>query len=164
METKAAKDLEKELLFSQPHISDEWPAAREEAEAFCEDYKAFLNNAKTEREAAAEIEKRLVAAGYRPFGHMAKTALKPGDKVYYNNRGKAILAATIGTRSLEEGAHFMIAHIDSPRLDLKPTIMVVSANISGAPRRFPCMGWCTSAAAKRWNSAWAKRRETLCSA
>ena len=43
METKAAKDLEKELLFSQPHISDEWPAAREEAEAFCEDYKAFLN-------------------------------------------------------------------------------------------------------------------------
>ena len=68
METKAAKDLEKELLFSQPHISDEWPAAREEAEAFCEDYKAFLNNAKTEREAAAEIEKRLVAAGYRPFG------------------------------------------------------------------------------------------------
>ena len=81
METKAAKDLEKELLFSQPHISDEWPAAREEAEAFCEDYKAFLNNAKTEREAAAEIEKRLVAAGYRPFGHMAKTALKPGDKV-----------------------------------------------------------------------------------
>ena len=137
METKAAKDLEKELLFSQPHISDEWPAAREEAEAFCEDYKAFLNNAKTEREAAAEIEKRLVAAGYRPFGHMAKTALKPGDKVYYNNRAFHCL---------------------------KPTIMVVSANISGAPRRFPCMGWCTSAAAKRWNSAWAKRRETLCSA
>ena len=111
METKAAKDLEKELLFSQPHISDEWPAAREEAEAFCEDYKAFLNNAKTEREAAAEIEKRLVAAGYRPFGHMAKTALKPGDKVYYNNRGKAILAATIGTRSLEEGAHLSLIHI-----------------------------------------------------
>ena len=63
METKAAKDLEKELLFSQPHISDEWPAAREEAEAFCEDYKAFLNNAKTEREAAAEKEKRGVGTG-----------------------------------------------------------------------------------------------------
>ena len=130
METKAAKDLEKELLFSQPHISDEWPAAREEAEAFCEDYKAFLNNAKTEREAAAEIEKRLVAAGYRPFGHMAKTALKPGDKVYYNNRGKAILAATIGTRSLEEGAHFMIAHIDSPRLDLKPNPLYEEGGLS----------------------------------
>ena len=81
METKAAKDLEKELLFSQPHISDEWPAAREEAEAFCEDYKAFLNNAKTEREAAAEIEKRLVAAGYRPFGHMAKSAWRMASSV-----------------------------------------------------------------------------------
>lgn len=105
-------------------------AAREEAEAFCEDYKAFLDKAKTEREAAAEIEKRLVAAGYRPFDHMEKTELKPGEKVYYNNRGKAILAATIGTRSLEEGAHFMIAHIDSPRLDLKPNPLYEDGGLS----------------------------------
>ena len=48
MEQKTAKELEEELLFSQPHISDGWPAAREEAEAFCEDYKAFLDKAKTE--------------------------------------------------------------------------------------------------------------------
>ena len=61
---------------------------------------------------------------------MAKTALKPGDKVYYNNRGKAILAATIGTRSLEEGAHFMIAHIDSPRLDLKPNPLYEDGGLS----------------------------------
>lgn len=130
MEQKTAKELEEELLFSQPHISDGWPAAREEAEAFCEDYKAFLDKAKTEREAAAEIEKRLVAAGYRPFDHMEKTELKPGEKVYYNNRGKAILAATIGTRSLEEGAHFMIAHIDSPRLDLKPNPLYEDGGLS----------------------------------
>ena len=135
MEQKTAKELEEELLFSQPHISDEWPDAREEAEAFCEDYKAFLDKAKTEREAAAEIEKRLVAAGYRPFNHMAKTVLKPGDKVYYNNRGKAILAATIGTRSLEEGAHFMIAHIDSPRLDLKPNPLYEDGGHAAFPAR-----------------------------
>ncbi len=46
MEQKTAKELEEELLFSQPYISDGWPAVREEAEAFCEDYKAFLDKAK----------------------------------------------------------------------------------------------------------------------
>ena len=32
----------------------------------------------------------------------------------------SVLAATIGTRSLEQGFHLNIAHIDSPRLDLRP--------------------------------------------
>ena len=47
-------------------------------------------------------------------------ALNAGDKVYLINRSKCVLAATIGERSMTEGFHLNIAHIDSPRLDLRP--------------------------------------------
>ena len=46
--------------------------------------------------------------------------LKPGDKVYYNNRGKSIMLAVIGSESLNWGANICAAHVDSPRMDLKP--------------------------------------------
>ena len=61
------KELQEKLTFTQPHIADEQPDAVAEAERFCVDYKAFLDAAKTEREAAAEVERRALAAGYRPM-------------------------------------------------------------------------------------------------
>ena len=54
------KELQEKLTFTQPHIADEQPDAVAEAERFCVDYKAFLDTAKTEREAAAEVERRAV--------------------------------------------------------------------------------------------------------
>ena len=57
--------------------------------------------------------------GYRPY--VRGMELKPGDKVYLNNRGKSVLLAHIGEQSLAEGVQIAAAHIDSPRLDLKPT-------------------------------------------
>ena len=45
--------------------------------------------------------------------------LKAGDKIYVNNRGKAIIAAVIGTAPITEGVRLCAAHIDSPRLDMK---------------------------------------------
>ena len=88
------------------------------AQDFCEGYKTFLDNAKTEREATAYSEKLLTAAGYQKF--VPGTSYAPGTKVYAINREKCVLAATIGTKNLEEGFHLNIAHIDSPRLDLRP--------------------------------------------
>lgn len=120
MSKTKGQELAEQLLFTQPHVADEAPEALEKAQEFCEDYKAFLDEAKTEREAVKAGVKRLEAAGYRPFDRLAKEAYKPGDKVYYNNRGKALIAATIGTRPVQDGVSLMIAHIDSPRLDLKP--------------------------------------------
>ena len=120
MSKTKGQELAEQLLFTQPHVADEAPEALEKAQEFCEDYKAFLDEAKTEREAVKAGVKRLEAAGYRPFDRLAKEAYKPGDKVYYNNRGKALIAATIGTRPVQEGVSLMIAHIDSPRWDLKP--------------------------------------------
>ena len=113
---KTTQEL-KELLYKNKTVADQQPDAIAEANAFCEGYKAFLNAAKTEREAAAYSEQLLKQAGYKPF--VPGMALNAGDKVYLINRSKCVLAATIGERSMAEGFHLNIAHIDSPRLDLK---------------------------------------------
>ena len=89
------KDLEKELFMGSPHIAKEAPAEREEASAFCEGYKAFLNAGKTERECVKAAVELLEKAGYREFD--PKASYKAGDKVYWNNRKKALAAATFGT-------------------------------------------------------------------
>ena len=114
---KTTQEL-KELLYKNKTVADQQPDAIAEANVFCEGYKAFLNAAKTEREAAAYSEQLLKEAGYKPF--VPGMALNAGDKVYLINRGKCVLAATIGERSMAEGFHLNIAHIDSPRLDLRP--------------------------------------------
>ncbi|MCC8192582.1 MAG: aminopeptidase [Ruminococcus sp.] len=84
---------------------------------FCEDYKKFLNVAKTEREAVKEAVRLAKANGFVEFDFDKK--LKPGDKVYKVNRDKAILLAVIGTDDISEGVRISAAHIDSPRVDLK---------------------------------------------
>ena len=114
----SGKDLEKELLWEAPHIAKEAPEQRAEADAFCEGYKKFLDASKTERECVKASVAMLKEAGYTEFDR-TKT-YGSGDKIFWNNRGKALAAATIGTLSLEEGLRLNAAHIDSPRLDLKP--------------------------------------------
>ncbi|WP_156136369.1 aminopeptidase [Candidatus Soleaferrea massiliensis] len=89
-----------------------------EADSFCEGYKAFLNEAKTEREAVTCAIRMLNAGGFEEFDRNKR--YEAGDRVYLNNRGKALVIATIGKRSLSEGVHLVAAHIDSPRIDLKP--------------------------------------------
>ena len=117
MENKTAKQLEKELLYTAKPAVDEESGVFAKAERFCEGYKAFLDAGKTEREAAALSVKMLEEAGYKPFE--AGRRYQAGEKVYYNNRGKCVLAATVGRAPLEAGIHMNMAHIDSPRLDLK---------------------------------------------
>lgn len=118
-EKSKGKELAEALTFTPPHIADARPDTAKAAAYFCEDYKVFLNAAKTEREAVGEVERRLLGAGYQPLQRVG-AAYKAGDKVYYNNRGKAILCATLGKQPLDAGVRLMVAHIDSPRLDLKP--------------------------------------------
>ena len=88
-----------------------------ECDAFCEDYKKFLDRAKTEREAAAVAVEMLKAKGYVEYVPGIK--LNPGDKIYKNNRDKAVVMAIIGTEPIRSGVRLCAAHIDSPRLDLK---------------------------------------------
>lgn len=119
-EKKSAAELLKEKLFYDRKNAAETLAADaiQAADAFCEDYKAFLNMSKTEREAVCYMVKKAEANGFVPFDHEKKYL--PGEKVYFNNRGKSIVLAVIGKKALSEGIRLSAAHIDSPRLDLKP--------------------------------------------
>ena len=87
------------------------------ADAYCEEYKGFLDNAKTERESVKEAIRLASNCGFKPLER--GMALKPGAKVYRNIGGKALLLAVIGKKPLSDGVNIAAAHIDSPRLDLK---------------------------------------------
>ena len=86
--------------------------------AYCEDYKKFLNASKTEREAVKNAIAAAKEKGFKEFSRNEK--YNPGDKVYFNNRGKTVAFAVIGKEDIENGINITAAHIDSPRLDLKP--------------------------------------------
>ena len=88
---------------------------------FCEGYKHYISVCKTERECVSETIAMVEKEGYRDLNDYIshQTPLKPGDKVYVNNYGKAIALFVIGKESLEKGMKILGAHIDSPRIDLK---------------------------------------------
>ena len=127
MENKEFKELKERLLSTKKNGYDR-PLDEAAMEAYCEGYKAFLNAGKTERLCAAETVRLAEARGYRPY--VRGMALSAGDKVYLSNRGKAVLLAHIGEKSLAEGAQIAAAHIDSPRLDLKPNPLYEEAELA----------------------------------
>lgn len=93
-------------------------AEREEVFAFNKNYAKFLTENKTEREFARAAIAELEAAGFKNITEYEK--LKKGDKVYVENRSRALMAAVIGEKDLKKGLKIVGSHIDSPRLDLKP--------------------------------------------
>ena len=115
------QELAEKLTWSVPNIGKDAPKQMEKARKFCEGYKKFLDEGKTERECVRYAVKLLEKNGYRPFE--AGASYQAGDKVYYVNRGKSLIATTFGRLPLEEGLRINGAHIDSPRLDLKPNPM-----------------------------------------
>ena len=89
--------------------------------AFNEGYKAFISANKTEREFVSASVELVKSHGFKDLDECFKsnTPLKPGDKVYANNRGKALDLFVIGRKPLSQGMNILGAHIDSPRLDIK---------------------------------------------
>ena len=87
----------------------------------CNDYKRFLTVSKTEREATKEIIRRAEENGYKNLEDYIKNnvEIRPGDKIYVNNKGKAVALFHIGEKPITEGMNILGAHIDSPRIDLK---------------------------------------------
>lgn len=113
------KELKEQLIYSPKNLG-EILSEEEIAKAyeFCEGYKIFLDEGKTEREVVDFTEKLLIENGFEKFDRTKKYVA--GDKVYYNNRGKALIISVIGTDDIENGVHIMASHIDAPRIDLKP--------------------------------------------
>ena len=127
-EKTPTQQLAEKLLYKPAYVTDKDADVKQKAHDFAEGYKKFLDNGKTEREVAAESEQMLKDAGYVEFD--PKKTYKPGDKVYFVQFKKAVVAATIGTRSFEDGFRLVIAHTDSPRLDLRPTPLYESDHLS----------------------------------
>ncbi len=112
------KELKEKLFYTKKSAYElEGEAGVAKAYEFARGYAEFIDHAKTEREAVAEGIKILEAHGFSAYEMGAK--VKAGDKLYYSNRGKCLLAFVIGSEPIENGIRISAAHVDSPRIDLK---------------------------------------------
>ena len=111
-------EIRDELFYRQKNGYDTMSTQqRIDMEDYCRGYMAFLNEARTEREAVKMAIEMVEAKGFVEYADGME--LKAGDKVYRNNRGKSLMLAVIGKHSLEKGVMIAGAHVDSPRIDLK---------------------------------------------
>ncbi len=101
---------------------------RTEMNDYCKRYAAFMDACKTEREATAWAIAAAEKNGFVAF--KPGMSVNPGDKIYYNCHGKAIALAVIGTESLANGANICAAHVDSPRMDVKPNPLYEDSEIA----------------------------------
>ncbi|MCF0229560.1 MAG: aminopeptidase [Parasporobacterium sp.] len=124
------KDNLKDKLFYKPgngydHLTE---AEEKKMNKYCEDYKDFLDHCKTERLCVNYCIELAEKKGFKEYKFGQE--IKAGDKFYYNNRGKMIMLAVVGTDSLEKGINLTAAHTDAPRLDLKPNPLYEEAEIA----------------------------------
>ena len=123
------EELRENLLSARKNgYCDLTDVQRSEMERYCKRYAAFMDACKTEREATAWAVAEAEKNGFKPFS--ANMDAKPGDKIYFNNRGKSIILAVVGTESLAKGANICAAHTDSPRMDLKPNPLYEDSEIA----------------------------------
>lgn len=118
-EKTAGQKLSEELFSKQESCFKSFKKATEkEIVGYVDGYIDFLNNAKTEREFVQKSVALLKKNGFSEF--VVGKNYKSGDKIYYINHNKGLFAAVIGKEPLDKGTNITAAHIDSPRLDLKP--------------------------------------------
>lgn len=129
-ELSAGQKLAEELTYVKKNAYE--TASAEEIQtmqSYCDGYMTFLDKCKTEREAVEESVRLAEKAGYTPY--ILGEKLNPGDKRYFNNRGKNFYLIRKGSRPLaEDGVRILAAHIDSPRLDLKQVPLYEDSNMA----------------------------------
>ena len=119
MEEKTQGQLLSEKLTYKNQSSFETKKTdKETVNAYCEGYKKFLDNGKTEREVVVESIELIKAKGYKEYKLGDKLVV--GGKYYLNNRNKSLFMFKLGTESIENGIRITASHIDSPRVDFKP--------------------------------------------
>lgn len=122
-EKTLGEELSEKLAYK---VDNAWnkigPEEKDRVFQYCEDYKAFLNYAKTEREAAEEIIRRAKEKGFVSLNEYIAKGQKPspGTRLYFENRGKSVILIVVGEQPLEKGINMIASHIDAPRIDLKP--------------------------------------------
>ena len=123
------KEFYKKLAYKSKNVYKEMsPDERREMMDLCDEYRGFLDSGKTERECVNVAIKMAEENGFVPFKSL--DSLKAGDRVYFVNRKKNLLLAVIGSGDIKEGVNIVGAHIDSPRLDLKPNPLYQSKEMA----------------------------------
>ncbi len=109
------------LLFERKFAHDSWDQkTKNSCFLFAKDYKEFLTSCKTERLCVKYAQKIAENNGFKELEHIGQIKQKGFNApVYSVNRGKAIILAKPGKCPLTAGLRLILAHIDSPRLDLK---------------------------------------------
>ena len=130
----------KKLTYNRKNVWDVLkPAETKKMESYSQTYMKFLDASKTEREAVDNVLKEIKSAGYVDI-HEAKNT----DKVFYNQHGKSLAIFRKGKKGLTAGLNIIVAHLDSPRLDLKqnpvtverPAAIAGRHSSPGPPRRY----------------------------
>ena len=118
-EKNVGKEMLEKLSYKKKNIFEEASSEKiKEIFDYAEGYKAYLDGAKTEREATDLTIKLAKQHGYTEYKLGDKLAV--GDKRYLNQHGKSIILIKVGSEDIEkEGIRILASHIDSPRLDLK---------------------------------------------
>jgi aspartyl aminopeptidase len=115
--------LGEKLLFD---IKNCWETVKSEEitelNQFARSYKDFLDKGKTERECISVCLSALKGRGFTDIEEFLEQdgRLRPGTKVYQNIRDKSLVFAIIGKEPVTSGINIVGAHVDSPRIDLKP--------------------------------------------
>lgn len=126
--SKTAKLKEKLMIKEASGVKELSKKEIKAADEFCKGYKKFLDSSPIEREAVRSSVELAKKAGFTKYDPEAE--YKAGDKVYCVNRGKAVALAVIGKSGVKKGARLAIAHIDSPRIDLKPNPLYEANNLA----------------------------------
>ena len=95
---------------------------------FCEGYRNFIDNSKTERLAVKSAVNLAKEYGFVDLNSVEQ--LKAGDKVYFVNREKSVYLAVIGKEDITNGINFVIAHLDAPRIDIKANPLYESGELA----------------------------------
>ncbi len=113
--SKSPAALKESLTYHRINAWDQISAKENESlEKYCTGYLQFLDEAKTEREAVDYILKAIVPGGYADLQTEAESG-----KYFFNHYGKSIALYRDGLNPVTDGLNIIVAHIDSPRLDLK---------------------------------------------
>ena len=94
----------------------------ENTNLYAKSYMEFLDKARTEYLAVEEAIEILENNGFISIEE--KEYLEPGDRIYFVNKSKSLYVAVIGNDDIVKGVNIVGAHIDSPRLDIKPMPLI----------------------------------------
>ncbi len=120
------KDLEKSLKIKKLSGWEKLKSSEKEIFEFSENYKNFLNYAKTERRAFDFILQRAKSCGFKTVDKADKKC----KKLIIANRGKSLALVKVGKNSIEKGIKIVVSHLDSPRLDLKQNPLFEDAGVA----------------------------------